>query len=74
MLEIKFIRQKLAEVEKALSARGATADLDLFKKCDDRRRNVLAEIEELRHRRNVVSPTPFWPCIHRFVRIGELWG
>ncbi|MEE8431036.1 MAG: serine--tRNA ligase [Candidatus Desulfatibia sp.] len=55
MLEIKFIRQKLAEVEKALSARGATADLDSFKKCDDRRRNVLAEIEELRHRRNVVS-------------------
>ena len=55
MLEIKFVRQKLAEVEKALSARGATADLDLFKKCDDRRRNVLAEIEELRHRRNVVS-------------------
>ncbi|MBC8432943.1 MAG: serine--tRNA ligase [Desulfobacterales bacterium] len=55
MLEIKFVRQKLAEVEKALSARGATADLDLFKKCDDRRRNILAEIEELRHRRNVVS-------------------
>lgn len=55
MLEIKFVRQKLAEVEKALAARGATADLDLFKKCDDRRRNVLAEIEELRHRRNVVS-------------------
>lgn len=55
MLEIKFVRQKLAEVEKALSARGATADLDSFKKCDDRRRNVLAEIEELRHRRNVVS-------------------
>jgi len=55
MLEIKFVRQKLAEVEKALSARGATADLDLFKKCDDHRRNVLAEIEELRHRRNVVS-------------------
>lgn len=55
MLEIKFVRQKIAEVEKALSARGATADLDLFKKCDDRRRNVLAEIEELRHRRNVVS-------------------
>lgn len=55
MLEIKFVRQKLAEVEKALSARGATADLDLFKKSDDRRRNILAEIEELRHRRNVVS-------------------
>ncbi len=55
MLEIKFVRQKLAEVEKALSTRGATADLDLFKKCDDRRRNILAEIEKLRHRRNVVS-------------------
>jgi len=57
MLEIKFIRQNLAEVEKALSTRGETADLETFMEIDTRRRNFLAEIEELRHRRNVVSET-----------------
>ncbi|MBU0698999.1 MAG: serine--tRNA ligase, partial [Proteobacteria bacterium] len=55
MLEIKFIRQNLAQVEKALAARGEPADLETFITCDAQRRDVLTEIEKLRHRRNVVS-------------------
>jgi seryl-tRNA synthetase len=55
MLEIKYVRQSLLEVEKALSHRGETADLEIFKKCDAERREILLEIEDLRHRRNVVS-------------------
>ncbi len=55
MLEIKFVRQNLSKVQKALSTRGETADFETFKDCDARRRTVLLEIEELRHRRNVVS-------------------
>jgi seryl-tRNA synthetase len=55
MLEIKFVRQNLLEVENALSRRGETADLDTFKNCDAKRKAVLLEIENLRHRRNVVS-------------------
>ena len=55
MLEIKFIRKNLAQVEKALAARGESAELETFITCDARRRDVLAEIEKLRHRRNVVS-------------------
>ncbi len=55
MLEIKFVRQNLAAVEAALAHRGQRADLDQFKSQDTLHRKTLQEIEELRHRRNVVS-------------------
>ena len=55
MLEIKFVRQNLAAVEAALATRGQSADLETFKTVDARHRKILQEIEELRHRRNVVS-------------------
>jgi len=55
MLEIKFVRQNLEEIEKSLANRGETADLETFKDCDTQRKSLLLEIENLRHRRNVVS-------------------
>ena len=55
MLEIKFVRDHLDDIEKMLSDRGNAADLTQFKAADDRRREILSEIEALRHRRNVVS-------------------
>jgi seryl-tRNA synthetase len=55
MLEIKFVRQNLETVQKALEVRGQSADLDAFKACDDERRAILQELEALRHQRNVVS-------------------
>ena len=55
MLEIKFIRQNLAAVEAALAARGQSVALDTFKAVDGQHRKTLQEIEDLRHRRNVVS-------------------
>ena len=55
MLEIKFLRQNLHEVRQAMEARGADIDLDAFEKADSRRRKMLQEIEQLRHRRNSVS-------------------
>lgn len=55
MLEIKFVRQNLELVKKSLADRGEEADLGAFEKADARRRKTLLEIEELRHRRNVVS-------------------
>ena len=55
MLEIKFVRQNLEVVEKALAARNDKADLNAFSDADEKRREVLQEIETLRHRRNVVS-------------------
>ena len=55
MLEIKFVRDHLAQVKDALTARGGSADFDMFEACDTQRRKILFEIEELRHKRNVVS-------------------
>ena len=55
MLEIKFVRQNLSIVQAAMAARGHHAELDSFKKSDDERRDILQEIESLRHQRNVVS-------------------
>ena len=55
MLEIKFVREHLAAVKDALEKRGADADFARFEACDERRRTILFEQEELRHRRNVVS-------------------
>jgi len=55
MLEIKFVRQNLQQIEKSLENRGETADLESFKHCDTQRKSLLLEIEDLRHRRNVVS-------------------
>ena len=55
MLEIKFVRQNLETVENALAARGHSTDLGAFKTCDEKRRAILLELEDLRHQRNVVS-------------------
>ena len=55
MLDFKLIRENLALIEQALANRGDTADLDQLKADDAKRREILFEIEELRHRRNVVS-------------------
>ncbi len=55
MLEIKFLRQNLPLVKKALENRGEKAKFGAFEICDTDRRTILLEIEELRHHRNVVS-------------------
>jgi seryl-tRNA synthetase len=55
MLEIKFVRQNLETVRHALAARGTAIDLDAFMAEDAKRRDILKEIEMLRHRRNTVS-------------------
>lgn len=57
MLEIKLLRQNLAEVWKTLETRGAMPDFEIFKSNDDQRKEVLFEIEELRHKRNVATET-----------------
>ena len=55
MLEIKYVRQHLEQIEKSLENRGETLDLENFKQCDTIRKALLLEIEDLRHRRNVVT-------------------
>ena len=55
MLELKFVRQNLKQIETSLENRGETVDLESFIDCDAQRKTLLLEIEDLRHRRNVVS-------------------
>ncbi|MGD8292479.1 MAG: serine--tRNA ligase [Desulfobacterales bacterium] len=55
MLEIKFVRKNLSAIQAAMKARGHNAELDSLKKSDDERRDLLQDIESLRHQRNVVS-------------------
>ena len=55
MLEIKFVRQNLDIVRKSVASRGVDADWEAFEKADTKRKEILAEVEGLRHRRNKVS-------------------
>ena len=63
MLDIKLIRDKKEEVEKALLKRIAKSALDLDKviKLDDTRRDVIIKLEALKAERNKnskIKPTP----------------
>jgi len=55
MLDLKFLRENLEEVEKRLKTRGGDADLSGFKELDLKRRKLLSESETLKARRNAVS-------------------
>lgn len=55
MLEIKFVRQNIVQVQEALLNRGVVSDLESFQNVESNRRSVLLEVEALRHRRNMVS-------------------
>ncbi|MCX7781223.1 MAG: serine--tRNA ligase [Negativicutes bacterium] len=55
MLDIKFIRENPAKVIEALNNRGASISLDEFLSLDKQRRELLAEVEALKNKRNTVS-------------------
>ena len=55
MLDIKYVTQNLQEVQKLLSTRGETADLEPLNILNQQRKKNLLELEDLRHRRNVVT-------------------
>ncbi|MFK4766265.1 serine--tRNA ligase [Desulfobaculum sp. SPO524] len=55
MLDIKFIRKNLDVVKDALDKRRAKVDVDAFLALDERRRELLAEVERLKAERNATS-------------------
>lgn len=55
MLDIKLLRSNFDEVEKALSTRNEEFDLSQFKELDEKRRNLLGEVEALKSEQNKVS-------------------
>jgi len=55
MLDLKFIRENLEEVERRLRTRGGDSYLDGFRELDSRRLTLLRESESLKALRNTVS-------------------
>ena len=55
MLDLKFLRDNLDEVERRLGTRGDAVDLGSFRQLDGRRRELLGEAETLKAERNQVS-------------------
>ncbi len=55
MLDLDFIREHVDEVKEALVKLNTDAPIDEIIELDRQRREILKELEELRHRRNIVS-------------------
>ena len=55
MLDIKYLRENFATAEKSLATRGGTIDLSAFTALDQRRRELLSEVEILKAEKNKVS-------------------
>jgi len=55
MLDVKFVRSHFDRVQAMLQHRGMDMDLQPLLDLDERRRRLLTEVEELKHRRNVAS-------------------
>ncbi len=55
MLDLKFIRDNLETVQKAIKDRGIDVELDKITSLDQKRREILGQVEKLRNTRNVVS-------------------
>jgi len=55
MLDLKFIRENPDIVKKAISDKNEKADVDKLLKLDLCKREILHQVEDLKHKRNVVS-------------------
>ena len=55
MLDLKFIRENLALVKSRLSQRSQELDVDQLVQADQKRRELIQEVETLRGERNTVS-------------------
>ncbi|NOX20377.1 MAG: serine--tRNA ligase [Nitrospirae bacterium] len=55
MLDVRFVRENIELVKEALRKRDYDITVDEFLELDEKRRNLIREVEELRNRRNTVS-------------------
>ena len=55
MLDVKLLRQNPEMVREALENRGTAVDLSEFLELDEKRRNLLFEVEKLKNLRNQES-------------------
>lgn len=66
MLDLKFVRENLDVVRKALQDKGEDAAIDQFALTDEKRRELLRNVEQLKSRRNTVSEQ-----VAQMKRVGE---
>ncbi|MGD8622197.1 MAG: serine--tRNA ligase, partial [Anaerolineales bacterium] len=55
MLDLQLIREDPQGVKKAMQSLGAEAPIDEILALDEKRRDLLQDVEGLRHERNVTS-------------------
>jgi seryl-tRNA synthetase len=55
MLDIKFIRENPQRVKKAIKDRGLSLDLDALLKLDAEKRKLIAQLEQMKHQKNLLS-------------------
>ena len=55
MLDIKFIRKNPEKVKKGIRKKGKDVNIDLVLKLDEKKRNLLKEIEKIRAEKNLAS-------------------
>lgn len=55
MLDSKYIRANPEKVRQAIANKGEDASIDAFLQLDERRREILAEVEQLKNKRNIAS-------------------
>jgi seryl-tRNA synthetase len=55
MLDLKFVRENLDQIAQMLQNRRMDADLSRFQELDDKRRQILRDVEQLKYRRNTAS-------------------
>lgn len=55
MLDLKYVRNNIEEYREYLRKRGSDFPLDELLELDEKRRSLITELQELRHRRNVAS-------------------
>ncbi|MCX5801648.1 MAG: serine--tRNA ligase [Candidatus Eisenbacteria bacterium] len=55
MLDRKLIRAKPDDVRRAILDKGDSVDLDGFLRLDENRRRLLSELDQLKHKKNVLS-------------------
>ncbi len=55
MLDKRFLRNNFEFVKKKIEQRGLDTDIDAFTQNDEERRHLLRNIEQLRHKKNIVS-------------------
>ncbi|MCG8607837.1 serine--tRNA ligase [bacterium] len=55
MLDLKFIRENINQVKEAVKNKREKVDLDRLLELDSQRREIISEVEKLKHERNIES-------------------